>query len=121
MIAHQQRRLKYAATINEETLGEDTPPDFEISYVDISNVDSLGRIHDVIDYTFEKAPSRARRVVRDGDVIISTVRTYLQAIAPIQDPPQSLIVSTGFAVLRPRRDQLDPRFCNYALREPRFL
>lgn len=121
MSAHEQRRLKYAATINEEALGEDTPPDFKISYVDISNVDSLGRIHDAVDYNFEKAPSRARRVVRNGDVIISTVRTYLQAIAPIQDPPENLIVSTGFAVLRPRREQLEPRFCNYALREPQFL
>ena len=35
---------------------------------------------------FEKAPSRARRVVRDGDTIISTVRTYLKAIASIKNP-----------------------------------
>ncbi|MEN8915885.1 restriction endonuclease subunit S [Alteriqipengyuania sp.] len=114
-------RLKFAATINDETLPENVDPDFEIAYIDIGNVDSSGTIHEIVDYRFETAPSRARRIVRDGDVIISTVRTYLQAIAPIIEPPDNLIVSTGFAVVRPRPDQLDPGFCRYAVREPRFL
>lgn len=114
-------RLKFAATINDEALPENVDPDFEIAYIDIGNVDSSGTIHKIVDYRFEAAPSRARRIVRDGDVIISTVRTYLQAIAPIIEPPENLIVSTGFAVIRPRPDQLDPGFCRYAVREPRFL
>lgn len=114
-------RLKFAATINDEALPENVDPDFEIAYIDIGNVDSSGTIHEIVEYRFEAAPSRARRIVRDGDVIISTVRTYLQAIAPIIDPPENLIVSTGFAVVRPRSDQLDPGFCRYAVREPRFL
>jgi type I restriction enzyme S subunit len=114
------RRLKYAATINDEALSESTDADFELAYIDIGNVDSQGRVHDIVNYQFEDAPSRARRIVRDGDVIISTVRTYLQAIAPIEDPPENLIVSTGFAVVRPS-NVLDHRFCKYALRANRFL
>lgn len=114
------RRLKYAATINDEALSESTDADFEVAYIDIGNVDSLGCVHDIVSYRFEDAPSRARRIVRDGDVIISTVRTYLQAIAPIENPPENLIVSTGFAVVRPS-DVLDQRFCKYALRATRFL
>lgn len=115
------KRLKYVATINDDTLGEDTPGDYEIQYIDIGNVDSSGGLHEVASYTFGEAPSRARRRVKDGDVIISTVRTYLQAIATVQDPPGNLIVSTGFAVVRPQATELDPRFCKYALREPSFL
>jgi type I restriction enzyme S subunit len=115
------RRLKYAATINDEALSEETAPDFELEYVDIGNVDSSGQIHQTATYRFEAAPSRARRKVRDGDVIISTVRTYLQAIAPIEAAPDNLIVSTGFAVVRPSPQKLDPHFCKYALREPDFL
>ena len=88
----ERRRLKYAATINDEALSEETDADYELQYVDISNVDSLGKIHEIATYSFAEAPSRARRRVRDGDVIISCVRTYLQAIAPIQDPPDNLIV-----------------------------
>lgn len=115
------RRLKYAATINDDALGENTPPDYELKYIDIGNVDSEGRVHDIAEYRFEAAPSRARRLVRHGDVIISTVRTYLQAIAPIIEPPENLIVSTGFAVVRPLPGVLDQGFCRYALREPKFL
>ncbi len=115
-----QHKLKYVATINDEALGEDTDADFEIQYVDISNVDSSGRIREIVSYRFEDAPSRARRRVRDGDVIISTVRTYLQAIAPIQCPPENMIASTGFAVVRPR-PTLDANYGKYALREPGFL
>ena len=114
-------RLKYAATINDEALGEETAPDFELQYVDIGNVDSSGSIQDIATFRFEGAPSRARRIVRDGDIVISTVRTYLQAIAPIQNPPENLIVSTGFAVVRPKADRLTAAFCKYCLREPRFL
>jgi type I restriction enzyme S subunit len=117
----QQRRLKYVATINDEALGEETEADYELQYVDIGNVDSAGTIHEIATYRFEDAPSRARRRVRDGDIIISCVRTYLQAISPIQRPPDNLIVSTGFAVVRPREGVLNPAFAKYALREPAFL
>ena len=116
-----RRRLKYAATINDEVLNEDTDADYELQYVDIGKVDSRGAIHEIKTYRFAEAPSRARRRVRDGDVIISGVRTYLQAIAAIQDPPDNLIVSTGFAVVRPRTDVLDAAFGKYVLREPWFL
>ena len=92
-----------------------------MQYVDIGNVDSAGTIGDVATYRFEDAPSRARRRVRDGDVIISTVRTYLQAIAQIRQPPANLVVSTGFAVVRPAADVFDAQYCKYALREPEFL
>lgn len=114
------QRLKYVATINDEALSESTDADFELAYIDIGNVDSQGRVHDIVNYRFEDAPSRARRIVRDGDVIISTVRTYLQAIAPVENPPDNLIVSTGFAVVRPS-NLLDHRFCKYALRANKFL
>jgi type I restriction enzyme, S subunit len=117
----QRRRLKYAATINNEALGEETDADYELQYVDIGNVDSSGTIHEIATYRFADAPSRARRRVRDGDVIISCVRTYLQAISPIRDPPDNLIVSTGFAVVRPRGGVLDAAFGKYALRESAFL
>ena len=117
----ERRRLKYAATINDEVLSEDTDADYELQYVDIGNVDSLGTIHEIATYPFAEAPSRARRRVRDGDVIISCVRTYLQAIAPVQDPPDNLIVSTGFAVVRPCAGVLDAAFGRYVLREPSFL
>jgi type I restriction enzyme, S subunit len=116
----KRRRLKYLSSINNETLGEDTDPNLEISYVDIGSVDEIGGIVKIEPFAFEKAPSRARRIVRDGDVIISTVRTYLRAIASITVPEPWLIVSTGFAVIRPK-PELDSSFASYVLRAPYFV
>lgn len=117
----QRIRLKYLASINDEALSEGSDPDLEINYIDIGNVDSSGKINTVAKYIFSDAPSRARRVVRKGDVIISTVRTYLQAIASIEKETECLIVSTGFAVIRPTEKKFHQEFCKYALRESTFL
>jgi type I restriction enzyme S subunit len=95
-------RLQYQASINDEAYPETMEPDFEILYVDISSVDSVNGIIKKEPMIFENAPSRARRIVRDGDTIISTVRTYLRAIAPVEKPEANLTASTGFAVIRPR-------------------
>ena len=116
-----RRRLKYAATINDDVLNEDTDDDYDLQYIDIGNVYCSGSVEEPVTYKFKDAPSRARRQVRDGDIIISCVRTYLQAIAQIQDPPDNLVVSTGFAVIRPSEGALNTRFANYALRNPSFL
>lgn len=114
-------KLKHLASINDDALGEDTDPDFEVVYIDIGNVDATGRISNPKTYRFEDAPSRARRRVQDGDVIVSTVRPYLQAITQIHEPPHNLVVSTGFAVVRPYPDRFDARYCRFVLREPAFL
>ena len=115
----EAKRLKYVATVNDEALPESTDPSFEMTYVDISSVDAMAGITRTEAVVFEQAPSRARRIVRDGDVIVSTVRTYLRAIAAIEAPTSNLIVSTGFAVIRPR--QLDSCFASYALRAQHFV
>ena len=121
MRLQQKEQLKYVAWINDESLPETTPDEYEIQYIDISNVDSQGKILDVSKYNFIDAPSRARRIAREGDIIISTVRTYLQAIALIENPPDNLIVSTGFAVVRPDVNILNSQYCKYALREVAFI
>ena len=113
------KRLKYSASINDEVLAETTDPDLELSYVDIGSVHPVNGITSTEEMVFEDAPSRARRIVRDGDTIVSTVRTYLRAIAPVHDPAPNTIVSTGFAVVRPR--SVSPRFMSFALSEPGFI
>lgn len=113
------KRLKYSASINDETLPETTAPDFELEYVDIGGVNAVDGITAAEQMVFENAPSRARRRVRHGDTIVSTVRTYLRAIAPIRYPPGNLVVSTGFAVVRPRR--VEEAYLSYAIREGSFV
>lgn len=112
--------IKYLATHNDDVLDDNTSPDTEIVYVDISSVDGVSGITSTEVMKFLEAPSRARRRVRHGDVIISTVRTYLRAIATIKQPKPNLIVSTGFAVIRPGKS-LAPDFLGYLLSANGFL
>jgi type I restriction enzyme S subunit len=95
------KQLKCLVEMNPDVLAEDTDPDLDLHYVDIGNIGSTGNILGAEEVRFEDAPSRARRRVQDGDTVISTVRTYLRAIARIEEAQDNLIVSTGFAVLRP--------------------
>ena len=111
----ETKRLKIVASINDDTLSEREHPLRTIAYVDISSIDSTFGITKMDEMFFEDAPSRARRLVCDGDTIVSTVRTYLRAIAPVSAPPLELVVSTGFAVIRPRA--MDPGFASWVLRE----
>ncbi len=114
------KRIKNLATYNDEALDESTNPDFEMEYVDISSVNLVEGITSTEMTSFEKAPSRARRKVKDGDTIVSTVRTYLKAIAAIKIPPENLIVSTGFAVIRPK-PEIDSGYLGYLLQAEGFV
>ncbi len=114
------KRIKNVATHNDETLDERTDPDFEIDYVDISSVTLTKGIEKIETMLFEKAPSRARRKVKGGDIIVSTVRTYLKAIAPICNPTENMIVSTGFAVIRPKENFFSG-FAGYFLQANGFV
>lgn len=114
------KRLKNVASHNDEALDERTDPDLEIEYVDISSVSLVNGIEKTEAMPFEKAPSRARRKVKDGDIIVSTVRTYLKAIAPICEPSENMVVSTGFAVIRPKENLLSG-FAGYLLQSNGFV
>ncbi len=114
------RQLKYLCSYNDEVLPDSVNTDYEIEYVDIGSVSATAGITNTENITFGDAPSRARRIVRDGDVIISTVRTYLEAISSIDNPPDNLIVSTGFAVIRPN-SFLKKGYAAYCLRANGFI
>lgn len=103
--------VKSISTCNDEVLAESTAADYEMEYLEISGIQAGQGIVESSVIPFGKAPSRVRRRVRHGDVIVSTVRTYLRAISPIKNPPENMIVSTGFAVVRPQA--VDSTFLGY--------
>ena len=114
------KRLKYVLVINKKTLSESTPNYMLINYIDISSVDSKGNIIKSESLKFQNAPSRARRVISSGDTIISTVRTYLKAVAFIEKSNDSLICSTGFAVLSPKIS-IYSKYLYYMVRSTQFV
>lgn len=112
--------VKYLCSINRRALPETTDPDTGFRYLDISGVDSEGNWVASELMRFADAPSRARRVVQDGDVIVSTVRTYLRAIAHIDKVEEPLICSTGFAVLS-ANGAVDSKFLAHWTRSVYFV
>ena len=115
------KTLKYVATYNDEVLPESTSKDYPIKYVEISDVDEQLGITKWTEYPFASAPSRARRILKDGDVLISTVRTYLRAIAPVTEPPDGFVGSTGFAVIRPVPGIYYSALLGYVIRAEWFI
>lgn len=114
-------RLKDVAYINRKVLPETTDPDYSFRYVDISAIDGLGTITVPGELTrFEDAPSRARRLAPVGSTVISTVRTYLRAIAQVPPVDDPLVFSTGFVVIE-AAPTTDGRFLSYACRSQRFI
>ncbi|TPJ73039.1 restriction endonuclease subunit S [Mesorhizobium sp. B2-7-1] len=114
------KRLKYAASYNDEVLPESTDDLTEIDYVEISGVSLAGGVEEVNRLAFFEAPSRARRKVRSGDILISTVRTYLRAIAAVDVASDGLIASTGFCVVRPL-DGIDSAFLGWVAKSEPFV
>ncbi len=98
------------AKINPESTPK-WPDDKEIRYVDIASV-NWGKPIPVNTPTvrFGEAPGRARRVIRAGDVIASTVRPNLRAFAAVPPELDGEVASTGFAVLRARAELALPEF-----------
>lgn len=113
-------KIKYQSMINSASLSETTNEGYNIQYIDIGNVDSNGNIINIEKYKFGEAPSRARRIIRDGDTIVSTVRTYLRAITFIKTAPENLICSTGFAVLSPK-SEMSPIYLAYLLQSTKYV
>lgn len=92
---HKQR-LDDVAVINAQSLKSNFQG--KIEYIDISCV-STDSIDSTNWYEFEDAPGRARRRLRDKDIIWSCVRPNRKSHAFIWQPHDRLIASTGFAVI----------------------
>jgi type I restriction enzyme S subunit len=102
---------------------QDSKKETEIfKYIDISSIDNHKNI--ITGYvvcTGANAPSRARQIVKCGDVLFSTVRTYLKNVAFLDLNDTDLIASTGFCVIRGKENLLDGRFIFNMCLYDRFL
>lgn len=79
-----------------------TSADGDIDYFDISSVDNANKriiAHQTM--RAKDAPSRAKQLVRTDDILVSTVRPNLNAVAMVNsNTGNTMVASTGFCVLR---------------------
>jgi len=73
--------------------------DEEYKYIELANVGRNGEVSDVEIVVGGDLPSRARRKVAGGQVIVSSVEGSLQSCALIEDDYDGALCSTGFYVI----------------------
>ena len=88
-----------------------------VNYLDTGNIvtNVIASIQRIELAQGEKLPSRARRKVEIGDIIYSTVRPNQLHYGFVDNTPDNFLVSTGFAVLHPKKDKIDGKFLYYLL------
>ena len=77
-------------------------PDAEIEYqyIELANIGNNGEITDCMVEQGEDLPTRARRKVAAGDVIVSSIEGSLESIALITEEYDNALCSTGFHVIQ---------------------
>jgi type I restriction enzyme S subunit len=85
-----------------------------IVYLDTGSI-TRGRITDIKEYKLSEAPSRAKKPVKHNDIVYSTVRPIQRHYGIINNPPDNMLVSTGFAVIEAIESLADPFFIYYFL------
>ena len=88
--------------VDKQKLGSKTKSDFTFDYISLSDVSPGAISRSLEKYSFKDAPSRARRIVQDDDILLATVRPNLQGFARVRKVNDGAIASTGFAVLTPK-------------------
>lgn len=97
-------------------------PEEPFRYIDISSIDKNEKtIVTTTRILGSEAPSRARKKVQLGDVIVSTVRPNLNAVALVSPQLDGAIASTGFCVLRPKGKILDNKYLFYWTQTQQFI
>lgn len=111
----QEVRLDDICKINTETYSLDENLKY-VNYLDTGNITS-NRIENIqyIDLYVDKLPSRARRKVKNGNIIYSTVRPNQLHYGLIKEQPDNFLVSTGFAVLDIDTKKAIPEYVYYSL------
>lgn len=120
--AHGTVPIGDVAEINPESVDPSAEfRDGSFAYIDIASVEkTTGRVGPVATVRGDEAPSRARRRVRAGDILVSTVRPNLRGFAIVPPELDGQVCSTGFAVLR-HRDGVVPEFLLYQVLSDTFL
>ena len=106
--------------INENTYSNSDKWNF-VNYLDTGNI-TKNKIENIqfINLSLEKLPSRAKRKVKNNNIIYSTVRPNQKHFGIIEEQPENFLVSTGFAVLDVDCQKANPRFVYYYLTQENY-
>ena len=120
MTSWQEVKLDDICKMNTETYSLDENWKY-VNYLDTGNITS-NKIENIqyIDLSVDKLPSRARRKVKNGNIVYSTVRPNQLHYGLIKEQPDNFLVSTGFAVLDIDTTKAIPEYVYYLLTQASY-
>lgn len=98
-----------------------TLPPGPFKYIDISSVHRGKGIVEHKIYSINNAPSRARRPIKTDDILFALTRPYLRNIAYANKDYNDAVASTGFSILRVKKNILDSKFLYYIINSDWFM
>ena len=98
-----ENELTQYATLNSKSHNTRNAPE-EVWYADLANTKN-GKIESYDHFLWSDAPSRAKRILEEGDTIVGTVRPGNRSFAYIGKSERPITGSTGFAVLTPTKKE----------------
>ncbi len=98
---------------NQSSINRDYPFS-DILYLDTGSI-TRNRISSLQKFSLSEAPSRAKRLVKDLDIIFSSVRPNQLHYGIIRNPAKNLVVSTGFVVISCIKHKIAPYYLYYYL------
>ncbi len=113
MTEWKEYKLGELVQTNKRSINADYPFK-EIEYLDTGSI-TRGKIHSFQKYKLGEAPSRAKRLVEQNDIVYSTVRPIQRHYGYIENPQPNLVVSTGFTTITCDTNKLNPKFLYYFL------
>ena len=113
MTEWKEYKLGELIETNAKSIGKDYPFS-KILYLDTGSI-TCNSIDSFQEFELEKAPSRAKRLVKQDDIIYSSVRPNQLHYGYITNPQDNLVVSTGFVTITCNKELLCPKFLYYYL------
>jgi len=98
------KKINEVAYVNKNSLNNNTSEDYEFFYYDLSAVNKGKVNHPCEKIKLENAPSRAKRLFKKNDILMSTVRPNLQGFAYVTFDSTDCVCSTGFAVIEGKNE-----------------
>jgi type I restriction enzyme S subunit len=97
-------------------------PDQTFRYIDVSCIsrDTL-KITNYLEYNGKNAPSRARKLIENGDILFSTIRPYLKQLARVPATLDGEVCSTAFCIIRCDAKRVDPEYIFQSVTRDEFI
>lgn len=109
----KEYKLGEIITTNAKSIGKNYPFS-RISYLDTGSI-TCNKIDTLQEFNIDEAPSRAKRLVSEDDIVYSAVRPNQLHYGYIKNPQMNLVVSTGFVTITCDQQKINPKYLYYSL------